>query len=108
MTDTKAPVGQKAKWLARADQYDVWADKAEARAKGYREKAASLRALAARNKGDAEREKETIRQSLDLVPGDLVSAMFGVRRVTKVNAKSIRVEGVSIAIEKHLVRRATA
>lgn len=80
----------------------------EEKAKGYREKARNLRAMAARTKGDAEREREAFRQTLDLSPGDMVSTLFGVRRVTKVNAKSIRVEGVSSAIEKHLVRRVAA
>ena len=80
----------------------------EERAKKYREKAKNLRAMASRNKGDAEREREVIRQALDLSPGDMVSTLFGIRQVTKVNAKSIRVEGVSSAIEKHLVRRVAA
>ena len=80
----------------------------EERAKEYREKAKNLRAMASRNKGDAEREREVIRQALDLSPGDMVSTLFGIRQVTKVNAKSIRVEGVSSAIEKHLVRRVAA
>lgn len=80
----------------------------EEKAKGYREKAKNLRAMASRNKGDAEREREAVRQALDLSPGDMVSTLFGVRRVVKVNTKSIRVEGVSSAIEKHLVRRIAA
>jgi len=80
----------------------------EEKAKDYRDKAKNLRAMASRNKGDAEREREAARQALNLSPGDMVSTLFGVRRVVKVNAKSIRVEGVSSAIEKHLVRRIAA
>lgn len=77
------------------------------KAKGYRGRAASLRAMASRNAGDAERQREAVRDALDavLAVGDEVSTLFGIRRVIKINAKTIRVEGVSCAIEKHLVRR---
>lgn len=86
--------------LARAHALD---EKAEA----HRQKAANLRRMAVRNAGDAEREREAKREALDsvLAVGDQVSTLFGTRRVTKINAKTIRVEGVSAAIEKHLCRR---
>lgn len=77
------------------------------KANGYRSRAANLRAMATRNAGDAERQREVVRAELDSVlsVGDKVSTLFGIRRVIKINAKTIRVEGVSCAIEKHLIRR---
>lgn len=80
------------------------------KAAGYRSKAGNLRAMAARNAGDAERERVGKRAALDAVlsVGDEVQTLFGVRRVTKINVKTVRVEGVSCAIEKHLCRRVSA
>lgn len=80
------------------------------KAKNYRGRAANLRAMANRNVGDAERQRQAARSALDsvLAVGDEVSTLFGVRRVTKINAKTIRVEGVSCAIEKHLCKRVPA
>lgn len=93
--------------LAEREQ-NAW--KLEQRAKEYREKAENLRALAARNAGDAERARADQRAALDAVLhiGDEVITVFGRRRVTKINAKTIRVEGVSCAIDKSLCRRISA
>lgn len=73
----------------------------------HRTKAKNLRAMASRNAGDAERERSAQRSKLDrtLAVGDEVQTLFGVRREVKINAKSIRVEGVSCAIAKHLCKK---
>jgi hypothetical protein len=75
-------------------------------AKIYRDRAASLLALAGRNRGDAEAAKAAQREALAVSPGDLVDSIYGVRRVLKVNAKSLRLEGAlgPVTIDKALCR----
>jgi hypothetical protein len=78
------------------------------KAAGHREKAATLRQMAARNKGDAEAARTVHRAALSGViePMMYVESIYGVRRVLKVNAKSLRIEGAlgPITIDKALCK----
>lgn len=67
--------------------------------------ASRLETTPVRVKGDAAAEKERHAASLDVRVGDTVRTVYGDRRVAKVNAKSIVIEGFTgqIRVEKHLV-----
>lgn len=79
----------------------------ELRTEAYRlaDEAARLKATPVRVKGDAAAEKERYAASLDIRVGDMVRTVYGDRRVAKVNAKSIVIDGFTgqIRVEKHLV-----
>ena len=81
----------------------------EAKAKAFRTKAAELRRMASTNAGDAERARIDRREHLTatLAVGDLVESIYGVRRVVKINAKTLRLEGAlgPVTIDKALCRR---
>lgn len=78
------------------------------RAKDHRAKAAELRRMAARNKGDAERARQTIRDAVSaaIEPWMYVDSIYGVRKVLKVNAKTLRLEGAlgPLTIDKSLCK----
>lgn len=67
-------------------------------------KVANLRAMASRNKGDAEAARQAKREATVIAVGDIVDSIYGRRAVVKVNAKTVRLEGVSAAIDKALVK----
>lgn len=143
--------GQKARWLRRAQQREVWAAAAENRADeierslpdhardpafmtqpgakvqrlrdkmtareqlawslrqkaaAHREAAANLRGMAGRNKGDAESARQSSRERITKAVrvGDFVDCVYGIRRVLKVNEKTLRLEGAlePIVIDKAL------
>lgn len=73
------------------------------KADAYADKAANLRAMASRNKGDAERGRELQRAAMVNV-GDLTDSIWGRRRVAKVNVKTVRLEGVSCPVDRAHVR----
>lgn len=79
----------------------------ELRTEAYRlaDEAARLEATPVRVKGDAAAEKERYAAALDIRVGDTVRTVYGDRRVAKVNAKSIVIDGFTgqIRVEKHLV-----
>lgn len=79
------------------------------RAKQMRDKSANLKAMAARNAGDAEKERQVARDKISslVAVGDFVSSIYGVRKVLKVNAKSLRIEGMGapITVDKSLCRK---
>jgi hypothetical protein len=74
----------------------------------YRAKAAELRRMATTNAGDAEARKTAYRAALDSVIelGMYVDCIYGVRRVEKVNTKSLRLAGAlgPVTIDKTLCR----
>lgn len=74
------------------------------RSSAYAEKAANLRSMAARNKGDAERARDLARSSLDLTIGAITDSIWGRRKVSKINAKTVRLEGVSCPVDKAHLR----
>lgn len=81
----------------------------QAKAKTHRAKAAELRRMASRTLGDAAAARDEHRSKLTsiLAVGDMVDCIYGVRRVEKINAKSLRIEGAlgPITIDKSLCRR---
>ena len=79
-------------------------------AKALETKARNLRALAGRCAGDAEKAREVVRMACDVAVGDMVSSVYGVRRVIKVNAKTILTEGSfgNIKICKSLITKVAA
>lgn len=144
----------KERWLARAERYEDWASKADAKASAidasmpsyardpafmtqparsnhavsrerqrlagrerrahelrekaaaYRSKATSLRSMSSRNAGDAERAREVVREAITeaVHEGSYVDCVYGVRRVLKVNAKTLRLQGAlgPLTIDKAL------
>lgn len=87
----------------RMYERDLRAFELSKKAAGHREKAKSLRQMAARNKGDAARKFDAI-AAMPVEVGQMVDTIFyGLRRVTKVNAKSVRVEGLGFSIQRGLI-----
>ena len=84
----------------------------EVKAKEYRTRATELRRMASANAGDAAKAKDAHRADLTsiLAVGDMVESIYGVRRVVKINAKSLRLEGGlgPITIDKSLCRKVAA
>ena len=84
----------------------------QAKAKDYRARAAELRRMASAKAGDAAKAKDAHRDGLTsiLAVGDMVESIYGVRRVVKINAKSLRIEGGlgPITIDKALCRKVAA
>lgn len=84
----------------------------QAKAKDYRARAAELRRMASATAGDAAKAKEAHRDGLTsiLAVGDMVESIYGVRRVVKINTKSLRIEGGlgPITIDKVLCRKVAA
>ena len=74
------------------------------KAERHAQKSANLRAMASRNKGDAERRREDHRNALDLAVGTLTDSIWGRRAVTKINTKTVRLEGVSCPVDKAHLR----
>lgn len=72
-------------------------------ASAHRAKAAQLRRMAGRNAGDAEAARAATRAALSAQVGDAVSSIYGIRRVLKVNAKTLRIEG-PVTLDKALCR----
>lgn len=79
-----------------------------AEAKELRDRAAAMEARGARMSGDAEAEKEAAIAASDFAVGQMVKTLYGVRKVVKVNAKSILIEGAfgPLKVEKHLAEAA--
>lgn len=79
-----------------------------AKAKAYRAKAGELERMASTCKGDAEGQRQAIRDGLDLAPGQaVVSVHYGRGEVVKVNAKSVRIKlasGMMMTQDKAYVR----
>lgn len=75
-----------------------------AEAKDLRQRADAMEARGARMAGDAEAEKEAIIAASDFSVGQTVRTLYGDRKVVKVNAKSLLIEGAfgPIRVEKHL------
>ena len=67
-------------------------------------KAENLRIMASRNKGDAEAARQAKREATVVAVGDIVDSLYGRRVVVKVNAKTVRLEGVSAAVDKAHVK----
>lgn len=80
-----------------------------AEAKALREKADAMEARGAVMAGDAKAERLAVVESTEVRVGQLVNTTFyGVRKVLKVNAKSVLVEGAfgPLKVEKNFVRKA--
>lgn len=77
-------------------------------AKELRSQADTMEVRGARMSGDAAAEREEAIASADFEVGQLVSTLYGVRKVVKVNAKSILIEGSfgPLKVEKHLAEAA--
>lgn len=75
-----------------------------AEAKELRERADAMEARGARMAGDADAEREARVATTAFYVGQVVRSIYGDRRVAKVNAKSLLIEGAfgPIRIEKHL------
>lgn len=75
-----------------------------AEARELRATASALEAGGVRMAGDAAAEREAAIAAADFSVGQLVKTLYGVRKVVKVNAKSILIEGAfgPIRVEKHL------
>ena len=63
-----------------------------------------MEARGARMAGDAAAEREETIAAADFAVGQMVRTLYGVRKVVKVNAKSILIEGSfgPLKVEKHL------
>lgn len=74
-------------------------------AKELRERADAMEARGARMAGDADAEREAVIASTSITVGQTVRTLYGDRKVLKVNAKSVVVEGATgpLRIEKNLV-----
>ncbi|GEM_PF-2818427 len=95
----------------RLNDRDQRANALRTKAASFRDRAASLRRLSETNAGDAAKQREAKRSVLAVIqPGVLVSSVYGVRRVLKVNTKSLRLEGAlgPITIDKSLCRLVSA
>lgn len=79
-------------------------------AKALSDKARNLRSMSQRTAGDAEKAREAIRTACDVAVGDMVSSLYGVRRVIKVNRNTVLTEGSfgPIKICKTLIRKVAA
>ena len=81
----------------------------EVKAKAHRAKATELRRMAGTNAGDAAAARNAHREALTsiIAVGDMVESVYGVRRVVKINTKSLRIEGAlgAITIDKSLCRK---
>lgn len=77
-------------------------------AKELRSQADAMEARGVRMAGDAAAERDEAINSAEFAVGQLVDTLYGVRKVVKVNAKSILVEGSlgPLKVEKHLARAA--
>lgn len=77
-------------------------------AKELRSRADAMEARGARMAGDAAAEREEAIASADFQVGQMVNTLYGVRKVVKVNAKSILIEGSfgPVKVEKHLAEAA--
>lgn len=78
-------------------------------AKELREKAASMEARGVVMAGDAAAQREAVIASTDVQVGQVVDTTFyGLRKVLKVNKKSVLVEGgiAPIKVEKNFIRAA--
>jgi len=73
------------------------------KAASYSDRAKNLRAMASRNAGDAERAREDLR-ARPIAVGDLTDSIWGLRRVTKVNKKTVRLEGASCPVDRAHLR----
>lgn len=73
-------------------------------AKALRERADAMEAKGARMAGDAAAERETAIASSSFTVGQMAKTLYGVRKIVKVNAKTILVEGSfgPLRVEKHL------
>ncbi|WMT90104.1 hypothetical protein [Pelagibacterium sp. H642] len=73
-------------------------------AKALRETADSMEARGARMAGDAAAEREAAIAAADFKVGQMVRTLYGVRKVVKVNRKSILIEGgmSPVSVPKHL------
>lgn len=93
---------------AALNDREVRAWNLQAKACKHRAKAAELRRMAETNAGDAEARKTAHRDAVSrlIEPGMFVDCIYGVRRVEKVNAKSLRLEGGlgPITIDKALCK----
>lgn len=56
--------------------------------------------------GDAERERQAVIASSDFSVGDMVTTLYGVRKIIKVNAKTIKIESSSggLIVPKNLAK----
>lgn len=79
-----------------------------AEAKELRECANGMEARGARMAGDAAAERDAAIKAYDFSVGQMVSTLYGVRKVVKVNAKSILIECAfgPVKVEKHLAQAA--
>ena len=75
-----------------------------AEAKDLRDRASVMEAHGARMAGDAEAERAAIIAASDFRIGQTVRTLYGDRKIVKVNAKSLLIEGAfgPIRVEKHL------
>lgn len=83
----------------------------EAKAKSHRSKSANLTEFANRNKGDAERKREEIRQKLDaeIKIGQVVdTVLYGFGSIVKINKKTCLVRTINgnhqILVQKHFCK----
>lgn len=94
----------RARQIAQTDRAMILRQKAET----HRAKAVELERMALRKKGDAERERQALRDASALKAGDAAtSAHFGACVVVKVNAKTYRIRmpsGFEITQDKSYVR----
>lgn len=93
---------------AALNDRDVRAWNLQAKAAAHRAKAAELRRMASANAGDAATKAQAHRDAVSslIEPGMFVDCIYGIRRVEKVNTKSLRLEGGlgPITIDKALCR----
>lgn len=82
----------RARW-GKASEMRAKADAADA-------KAANLRVMSRRNKGDAERKTQAKRDATSVQVGDYAAFWGPRRRVEKVNRKTVRLAGYSEAVDK--------
>jgi hypothetical protein len=86
----------------------IKAGKIAAEAKELRDRADAMEARGARMAGDAAVEREEAIAASDFAVGQMVNTLYGTRKVVKVNAKSILIEGSfgPLKVEKHLATAA--
>lgn len=93
---------------AALNDREVRAWNLQAKAAAHRAKAAELRRMASANAGDAAAKAQAHRDAVSRLvePEMYVDCIYGIRRVLKVNTKSLRLEGAlgPITIDKSLCK----
>lgn len=84
------------------------ANRLYAEGKSLLDAADAMTARGVRMAGDAAAEREAVIAAADFKVGQMVSTLYGVRKVVKVNQKSLLVEGAErpLSVPKHLAQAA--